>query len=116
MLDFESARCRKWAAQQREITRIYFFGSRVRGTSRPDSDLDIFVVAPPGAVILKDKEWTAELTSLLRMKVHLNDHFTASKDLKAHINADGLLVFSRHNSDVDFQFEDEIDEIDLSDE
>lgn len=31
----------KWASQYPEINKVYFFGSRVKGSHRPDSDLDI---------------------------------------------------------------------------
>ena len=33
----------KWASTQPLIRKAYLFGSRVRGTSNPDSDLDIAV-------------------------------------------------------------------------
>lgn len=32
-----------WAATQPEITKVWLYGSRVRGTHRPDSDLDVAV-------------------------------------------------------------------------
>lgn len=112
MLDRETAVCRKWAACHREITRVYFFGSRVWGKPRPDSDLDIFVVAHPGA-IGSNAEWTGELTRLLGVTVHLNDHFLAEPDLVSRIRSDGILVYSRHGDELDFQVEDELDEIDL---
>ena len=112
MLDSQSELCRQWAAEKREITRVYFFGSRIWGLPRIDSDLDIFVVAHPGAVIGSAGEWTRELTSLLGITAHLNDHFTADIHLFEKIKKDGLLVFSRHNSNIDFEFEDEFPEFD----
>lgn len=33
----------KWANTQPLIRKVYLFGSRVRGTHRPDSDLDVAV-------------------------------------------------------------------------
>ena len=33
-----------WAAAEHLIRRVYLFGSRVKGTERPDSDLDVLVV------------------------------------------------------------------------
>lgn len=103
----ERTLCCTWAAQQREITRVYFYGSRVWGTPEPDSDLDILIVAHPGAIIGSNDEWTAALTELLGLTVHLNDHFTADPGLLVRISAKGLMVFSRHNSESDFEFEDE---------
>ena len=70
------------------------------------------MVAYPGAVIGSRVEWTAELMALLGVAVHLNDQFTADPGLISRINAHGLLVYSRHNSDADFEFEDEFEEFD----
>lgn len=112
MLDHERNLCRDWAIQKREVTRIYFYGSRVWGAPRPDSDLDVLVVAHPGAVICSTDEWTAELSSLLGVAVHLNDHFTAKPELIDRIKTSGVLVYSRHNDDTDFVFENEFEEFD----
>jgi predicted nucleotidyltransferase len=105
--------CQAWAARQRELTRVYFYGSRVWGTPRPDSDLDVLIVAHPDAVICSEEEWSAELSSLLEVPVHLNDHFTVDPELLLRIKAEGLLVYSRHDSEADFEFEDEFEEFDL---
>jgi predicted nucleotidyltransferase len=32
-----------WAAQQPLVTKVWLYGSRVKGTERPDSDIDIAV-------------------------------------------------------------------------
>jgi len=111
MLDHQRELCRQWAENKREVTRVYFYGSRVWGAPQIDSDLDILLVAQPGAVICSREEWNNELTSLLGI-VDINDHFTAKGELIDRIKASGLLVFSRHGSDVDFEFEDELPEFD----
>jgi predicted nucleotidyltransferase len=109
MLGREADICRKWAVAHKEITRVYFYGSRVWGNPRLDSDLDILVVAQPGSVMISNQEWTTELTPLFGLIVHLNDYFTADSEVVARIKSDGLLVFSRYETDTDFQFEDELD-------
>src|ERR1700674_4115001 len=101
MLDHKRDLCRDWAIQKREVTRVYFYGSSVWGAPRSDSDLDVLVVAHPGAVICSAMGWTAELTLLWGVAVDLNDHFTADSGLIDRIKASGLLVFSRHNGDAD---------------
>lgn len=110
MLDHQSQLCRYWAGNKREVTRDYFYGSRVWGSPRIDSDLDVLIVAHPGAIIGSAEEWTDELTSSLGVAVHINDHFTADPKLIDKIKATGLLVFSRYGSDVDFEFEDALPE------
>jgi predicted nucleotidyltransferase len=112
MLDHQSELCRRWAQDKVEVTRVYFYGSRVWGSPRIGSDLDVLIVAQPGAVIGSDQEWTNELTLLLAVAVHINDHFTADPKLIDRIKDSGLLVFSRHGCDIDFKFEDELEEFD----
>jgi len=113
VLDREREICNGWARNQREITRVYFYGSRVWGAPRPDSDLDILVVAQPGAVIASSAEWTTELTCRLGVSAHLNDNFTADPELRKRILSSGMLVFSRYGDDGDFQFEADLGEIDV---
>jgi len=61
-----------WAERTPCITEVRLFDSRVRGTHRPDSDIDIAVTmvsdetGPPLAIYLGDcANWEAELSSLL---------------------------------------------------
>jgi predicted nucleotidyltransferase len=81
MLDHQSELCRRWAQDKREVTRVYFYGSRVWGIPRTNSDLDVFIVAQPGAGIWDSKAWSNELEMLLSVAVHINDAFTANPDL-----------------------------------
>lgn len=110
MLDDQAKLCRSWAQGKNEVKRVYFYGSRVWGGWREDSDLDVLIVAPPGYYEIE--QWTSELTKRLRVTVYINDYFTAHPDLKDKIKASGLLVFSRYGSDSDFEFEDELPEFD----
>ena len=41
--DDMAAAVAKWASTQPVVRKVYLFGSRVRGTHRPDSDLDVAV-------------------------------------------------------------------------
>jgi hypothetical protein len=70
------------------------------------------VVAQPGAVISDAEKWNRELGSLIDVQVHINDYFTADLKLIERIKISGLLAFSRHASDADFEFEDELPEFD----
>lgn len=109
-LDHQAKLCQRWAQGKREVTRVYFYGSRVWGGWREDSDLDVLVVAPPG--YYEVALWTSELTNRLGVVVHVNDYFTANPELLKKIKASGLLIFSRHGTDADFEFEDEFPEFD----
>jgi len=37
----------QWAAERPEVRRVWIFGSRAKGTHRPDSDIDIAVELEP---------------------------------------------------------------------
>lgn len=110
MLDHQAQLCRSWAQGKREVTRVYFYGSRVWGGWGEDSDLDVLVVAPPG--YYEVELWASELTKRLGVATHINDYFTARPELLDRIKGSGLLVFSRHGTDADFEFEDELPEFD----
>ena len=104
--------CAGWAAQQGDINRVYFYGSRVWGAPRANSDLDILVVANPGTMICCSQKWSSQLSQLLGFTVHLNDYFTADRDLVGKIKLKGILAFSRNRDESDFYFEDELPEFD----
>lgn len=78
--DEAAERLRAWAAAQNAVRGLWLFGSRAKGTSRPDSDFDIaLVLAPPegstdwalGDYICLSDEWRAELRSLVGGQVSM---------------------------------------------
>lgn len=68
---------RAWADGKPQVREVYLFGSRVKGTSRVDSDLDIAVriesanETPLTTWIFEGKEWAEELDALLPVPVQL---------------------------------------------
>ena len=68
-----------WASRKPKIRRVMLFGSRVKGTHREESDLDIAVELEPGedsnatlAVWMDVSEpWKAELESFLPFPIDL---------------------------------------------
>lgn len=42
--DEDRNRIRSWAARHSKIRQVYLYGSRARGESRPDSDIDLAIV------------------------------------------------------------------------
>lgn len=95
--------------------RMYLFGSRVWGQPESESDIDILVVAQPGAVTLCDPKWTEELTQLLGVQAHLNNYQTAEHELVQRIKDEGVVAFSRYGTEQDFDIDEDI-EVDMSDE
>ncbi len=66
-----------WAASTEWVTEVRLFGSRAKGRSRPDSDVDLALTLvkdgiedgdPEGFYYFKlEEEWPSELTRLLRL-------------------------------------------------
>jgi predicted nucleotidyltransferase len=67
-----------WASKNSRIVRLWAFGSRVKGTNKPDSDLDVAVEIrkEPGTDYIghfldHQYPWTAELSASTGLRVHL---------------------------------------------
>lgn len=65
-----AALCRRY-----DIRRLSLFGSTLRGTNRPDSDLDLLVEFEPGHKpgLLGLAKIQAELTTLAGGRLHVHD-------------------------------------------
>ena len=48
---------RKWAAANENVAEVWLFGSRAKGTARPDSDVDIALVLVPGTPGEPGTDW-----------------------------------------------------------
>lgn len=100
-LEYLAELVRAWAAGRPSIVRLWFYGSRVRGTHRPDSDLDVahlidrLPIGQPAEVFeAVQRVWQAELSALLDVRVHLLSCHTGKVD--SAVRAEGLLVYDRH--------------------
>ena len=108
--------CEQWARANRGITRVYLFGSRVYGSPRPDSDLDIFVVGDAAGYDLHHETWQWDWTARLGVRCDVHNYSNASDCVKSEAMGHGLRVFSLHGDERDFDLgEDAPDEIDVSD-
>jgi hypothetical protein len=56
------------------------------------------------------KAWVDELEEGLSVRIHLFCDWLADAKLREHVKSCGALVYSRHESDVDFEIE--VDEFD----
>jgi len=90
----------KWAAATRNVRRVWLYGSRVRGTHQPDSDLDVCVEIDPLSTEQEkeesqqqQKEWRSVLSTLCALNVHLEPY--ATEQQKGFIAKEGRLVYQR---------------------
>ncbi len=95
---------RSWAAAIPSIDRVSLYGSRARGTPRPDSDLDlaVYVRAPDGehlAEWIKNRQrWQQELSTRLGIKVDLEfANEEAEYVVAPAVAREGITIFQRQD-------------------
>lgn len=95
---------RTWAASNPVIHRVWVFGSRVRGTERPDSDLDVAVEhgALPGdsgpftTWISEAERWRKVLNASLSVPLDLQSYIRGeSHTIQAGLDESSVLVYER---------------------
>jgi predicted nucleotidyltransferase len=90
---------RKWASTVPYRIKVYAFGSRVKGTARPDSDLDLAleVLDNQDAWLLwfgVHENWQRNLSKITGLKVHLELYEEdESPVLKNSLNEASVLLF-----------------------
>ena len=90
-----------WAYSKQAIRRLWFYGSRVRGTQHPDSDLDVAIeidhISTEAETQLhwmdEKAQWLAELQALSPFKVHLEMYGTPN--VNAYLEDCSRLVYER---------------------
>jgi predicted nucleotidyltransferase len=93
----------RWAASQPLITRAWIFGSRVRGTARTDSDVDVAIEvcalpgdAEPLATFISEADrLRRSIQALLPFKVDLQWHGgpVETPAIHAGLNQSSILVY-----------------------
>ncbi|KQS86921.1 nucleotidyltransferase domain-containing protein [Rhizobium sp. Leaf383] len=97
--DKQLADIRAWAAQNPLITSVQLFGSRVRGTARADSDLDVAIGAGFGedalqTWIIHKGTWEAELRALTGLVVNVDlYHPTLAAHVRGYVEECGFEVY-----------------------
>lgn len=93
----------QWAARHSAITRVCFFGSQVKGTAGPASDLDVAVALhflESGTSLAywmaHQDTWARELTEALKVQVDLQwDGGTETPTISAGLDDACLVVYER---------------------
>ncbi len=83
------------AASQHSIQAVYLFGSVGRGQERPESDIDIAVLAAAPIDPRALEQLRATLEVRLRRDVHLVDLRAASTVLRMQVVASGRVLLDR---------------------
>ena len=97
----------QWASGVPCIVSVHLFGSRAKGTFRPDSDVDLAVVIEPDPGLSVKQtydehvdEWWSELREHFPMFVHLVcNRGSATPDTMAYVSEAGILLYSRREAE-----------------
>lgn len=96
---------RGWASGNSAVSKLYIYGSRVKGDFKKSSDLDVAVEIDPEegdtnaftTFICEKSNWVEELESLLNLKVDLKWYNKNDKSSITRVGVEnsGVLVYSR---------------------
>ena len=92
-----------WARKNESVRELWLFGSRAKGTSRPDSDVDLaLVLIPPkgkhdwalGNYVALQSDWKCELEAIVGRHVSLEAIVPGTPGFLL-VRAAGKLLWSR---------------------
>jgi predicted nucleotidyltransferase len=94
---------KEWALRIPHVHEVRLFGSRAKGTAKPESDIDLAITVggeSPGTVLgnyfALGERWQEQLTELLEVKVHValyND--PGSSVARSSCDECSVLLFSK---------------------
>jgi predicted nucleotidyltransferase len=87
------------------LIALYRFGSQAKGTARPDSDIDLAILARDPIPNIRRFEIAQELAAQLHRDVDLVDLRTASTVMRMQVLSTGECLFSASNQ-LQGEFED----------
>lgn len=94
-----------WAASEPLIEAAYLFGSRVKGTDRDDSDLDVAVIVGGadegerlGNAICEKPRWIANMQPQLTVKLHLQCAMEDDLVVMPAVRDHGRLIYQAYSA------------------
>jgi predicted nucleotidyltransferase len=94
---------RLWASQNDNIRELWLFGSRARGTSRPESDVDIAIALVPAMgfhnwayanYVECRPQWKQQLEAIVGRSISFSE-ISPDTDLDIEVRSTGNLVWQR---------------------
>jgi predicted nucleotidyltransferase len=88
----------EWAQATAEVQAVYLFGSRAKGTARPDSDLDLAISASEANYLCCANDWEKQLTEAIGLRVVINQYNANTpkgEKIRRYCTDSGIQIFSR---------------------
>ena len=70
----------EWAERTGVVETVRLYGSRAKGSARPDSDVDLAITVSAGNYVRFANEWQKELSDALLLKVRLKQYNSPADD------------------------------------
>ena len=91
---------REWAQQNGNVRELWLFGSRAKGTSRPESDIDIAVALMPtdsafGNYVALSEKWKQEIEAIVGRSISFGA-IGPHTSLDAEVRETGVQLWARH--------------------
>jgi len=106
LTDDQVDKIQEWAAQTRYVKEVRLFGSRAKGSARPDSDIDLAITVGGsddgvvrGNYFAVGPEWQRQLSDLLGLNAHVGCYNDPDTDVvRRSCDECSLILFQRHAS------------------
>lgn len=108
-LEFDTETIKEWAKSVSMIERVWLFGSRIKGTERHDSDLDIAVEHGVlhgdhnafTTAIGEIDNWQTQLQSKVSFTVDLQSYIPGiTPTIEAALNESSQLIYQKSHGDT----------------
>lgn len=96
---------RVWALARPYVKKVWIYGSRAKGGSLPDSDLDVAIeIHPVGndedtytSIVSERQKWITELQPQLPYSLHLEWYDPNGRNavVQHAVDVDGIVIFER---------------------
>jgi predicted nucleotidyltransferase len=86
----------EWAEGTRVVETVRLYGSRAKGSARPDSDVDLAITVSAGNYVRFANEWQKELSDGLGLGVRLKQYNSPADDtVRRYCDEFSVVLFPR---------------------
>lgn len=83
---------RAWASRTPEVRAVWLFGSRAKGTARPDSDVDLAIECDMADYCFEREAWAGDLSGQLGLVVQIENPGPTDTIVAPSVAEHGILL------------------------